>query len=373
MPTRPLILSALPHDIHAHAVHWGLARCGASPLWLHGFADPALSPPVSFECDERGLHWLGAFDPARVGSLWFRRPRHPAAEQLPHVGAADLEFVANEWKRFELNVMALADTVPNAFWVNPPERAIRAENKFVQLAAAQRCGIRFPRTLVSSDPAAIRRFVAEQGRAIYKPFQIHSWQDAAGKIHSTYTRVVTVDMLDDDASLRLCPGIFQALVDKAYDLRVNVIGDRFYAARLDSDSDGVFVDWRIASLGERIRATATALPDAIERRIRALMRELGIVFGCVDLVADHDGDLHFLEVNQAGQFLFMESDLPEQPLLRSVCALLAQGRPDYDLDRVPDDIGYAAYQDSAEHKAWWDSVSGEIRKDGRIPGVTREA
>lgn len=41
------------------------------------------------------------------------------------------------------------------------------------------------------------------------------------------------------------------------------------------------------------------------------MDALGLVFGCIDLVADDHDELHFLEINQAGQFLFVEHDAPE--------------------------------------------------------------
>src|SRR3546814_19765329 len=78
------------------------------------------------------------------------------------------------------------------------------------------------------------------------------------------------------------------------------------------------------------------------------MRELGIVFGCFDLAIDGKGEAHFLEVNQAGQFLFVEEMAPQLPLLQAMFAMLAQGRTDYRLEPDPS-LTYAASPARAEH------------------------
>ena len=111
------------------------------------------------------------------------------------------------------------------------------------------------RDRLSSDPEEIRRFRDAHGRIVYKPFATHSWRDGDGRMFSTYARTVDAEALRDDASLRLCPGIYQACVDKTFDVRVTIIGHRQFAVRLDApdDGDGV-VDWRAASIGDRTRS-----------------------------------------------------------------------------------------------------------------------
>lgn len=373
MTAPALILSGLEHDMHAHAVRWALSQAGAQAQWISTWADAALDRPVSMQCDfADGLQWYGGPANCRFGSIWFRRPRHPSAAYLPQVNAADHAFVFNEWKRYELNLNALAGSMPGAFWVNPPDAALRAENKLVQMQAAQHCGLRFPPMLVSNDPERIRAFAAAHGPIIYKPFQTHSWQDVDGHIHSSYARTVHPEQLQDDASLRLCPGIFQSRVTKSHDLRVMMIGERVFTARFDTPPDDDCVDWRAASMGDRMRHGVAELPSALEQTLHALMRDLGLVFGCIDLVVDAAGDVHFLEINQSGQFLFLEPDLPQLPLLRAFSAMLLQARSDYDLDAMPEQVSMAAYLASPEHAQWWDAVSPNIRKDGEIPGVSRE-
>lgn len=368
---QPLILSGLAHDVHAAAVCWALRRSGYRPVWARTLADDAMTP-VSLHADDRdGLRFSGGIDLARTSSVWYRRPRLP--DTFDRVAPADLDFVRDEWKRHVENVHATCAAAGDVLWVNRPDRARATENKLLQLQAAHRCGLRFPATLISSDPDEIRRFFAAHERIVHKPFATHSWRDGDGRIYSTYTRALDADALRDDAALRLCPGIYQACVRKRYDLRVTVVGHRIFAVRIDTPTagDGV-VDWRAASIGGGAMSSPVALPHAWEVAVRRLMNTLGLVFGCIDLVADEHDELHFIEINQAGQFLFVEHDVPGVPLLRAVAAMLAEGRPDYALDTIAD-VSYAGFLEDPEQKAWWAEVAPGIRgADGRIPGVSEE-
>jgi len=65
--------------------------------------------------------------------------------------------------------------------------------------------------------------------------------------------------------------------------------------------------------------------------LRALMRRLGLVYGAIDLRLTPDGRYVFLEINPAGQFLYVEQQTG-QPIAAALAALLAAGRGD--LNRV---------------------------------------
>ena len=57
---------------------------------------------------------------------------------------------------------------------------------------------------------------------------------------------------------------------------------------------------------------------------------MGLVMGCIDIVVDKDGTYQFLEVNQQGQFLWIEQLCPEVKLLDAFVRFLCQraGHPD---------------------------------------------
>jgi glutathione synthase/RimK-type ligase-like ATP-grasp enzyme len=79
----------------------------------------------------------------------------------------------------------LLGTMLNHFtgtWVSHPEATRRAESKLVQLRAAAAAGFRAPRTLVSQDPAEIRRFCALlDGEDMGRPLLGHRVQ--AGRVY----------------------------------------------------------------------------------------------------------------------------------------------------------------------------------------------
>ncbi|HWM86954.1 MAG TPA: hypothetical protein VNO33_13970 [Kofleriaceae bacterium] len=357
MRKSPLILSSLAYDIHASSVRWGLQQSGVRAIWAHSPAEDV--PPISLHCDGSGP-WRasGWLDDETVGSVWFRRSRSP--EEFPRAQERDRPFLRTEWQRFMRNLYALSDELSDRLWVNRPASAIRAENKLVQLQAARRCGVRFPPTLVSHDPVAIRRFVAVHGRVVYKTFMPHTWKDAAsGRMFSTFASMLEPDMLADDDSLSLCPGIYQAFVPKKRDLRVIAIGDRLFTVSLSSITGEAFVDWRAHTYEPELKAEAVVLPGAYQAKLQTLMQELGLVFGCIDLVVDAGGEVHFLEVNQAGQFLFIEQLVDSMPLLRAMCAMLAEGRTDYSLDAIAD-LSYQTYCASDHHQKWWEGVRDQM-------------
>lgn len=63
-----------------------------------------------------------------------------------------------------------------------------------------------------------------------------------------------------------------------------------------------------------------------ERRRR--VERFGIVFGCLDFIVTPEGEHVFLEINQMGQFAFVESYCGI-PLIDAMSELLLQGRADF--------------------------------------------
>ncbi|HYU33147.1 MAG TPA: hypothetical protein VEW48_13380, partial [Thermoanaerobaculia bacterium] len=185
-----------------------------------------------------------------------------------------------------------------------------------------------PRTLMSNDPERIRRFLGEHpGRTIYKPFYPAQWYGDDQVAH-LLTNAVEPDDLPSDEVLRLTPGIFQEKVEKAHELRVTILGEHVVTARLLSqESELTRLDWR-AGAG-KIRVEPDRLPEELERACLRLMRNLGIVFGCFDFIVTPQGEHVFLEVNPAGQFLWVEEACPDLPMLAPFVDFLLARRPDF--------------------------------------------
>ncbi|MGE7136766.1 ATP-grasp domain-containing protein [Luteibacter sp. NPDC031894] len=327
MPGRPLIL-APADDPHACALAWAIRRQGVEPVWT-----PSLRAGQSHYTFRIGAEHE-AFQDAllsgdRVSAVWNRRVHDP----VPDCAEEDRQFATWEWKLFQRNVFAVDGAYGDALWINGFAAAQRAEHKLVQLSACRRLGIPFPDTVVTTDACEVAALIRRWGQVVFKSFLVHQWEERdSGRLHAVGVVLLNGDSELPADAIAVCPGIYQQYIEKRCDVRVTVMGNRLFALRLGRGVDGAFVDWRGHSRDPEFRAEAMALPVAVEAKLRELMRELGLVFGCIDLVVDKDGQFHFLEVNQAGQFLFMEDMIPDLPVLQTMTALLVEGTVDASVD-----------------------------------------
>lgn len=211
--------------------------------------------------------------------------------------APERAFAYGEARRGFGGVLA---ALGNCLWVNDPVAAARAEYKPVQLATAADVGLRVPDTLITSDPQAAHDWAKELDRPIvYKPMS-GVWHADEGELRLIYT--TPIDDPDDllDPHLALTAQLFQERIPVAYAVRAMVVGDRVFAARIDTDSPTAHQDWRADY--ESLHHSVIELPEPVTTALVELHRRLGLVYGAADFVCDTSGRLWFLETNQAGEF-----------------------------------------------------------------------
>lgn len=306
-----------PDDVHAILVKLALERMDHQVTLLF-MADQPTRLRNSIYVDANRYYWRSD-DPEHAvvendyDVVWWRRARKP---YLPKdaVHPDDYKFVARENTLFyESFTHTLA---PHAWWVNTKESANRANFKLLQLKLAQECGLHIPVTLCSNDPKEIRFFLLqhEGDGVVYKPLCPNYWfEDNCIKI--AYTARIGFLDLPDNQTLQYAPGIFQKEVKKKYELRVTCFGRHLVAAKLHSQvhADGL-LDWRAIRAG-KLEVEPYQLPKALEDQIRTLMYRLGIVFGAFDFIVTPEGEYVFLEVNEQGQFLWLEEYNPDFKML----------------------------------------------------------
>ncbi|MGH7484237.1 MAG: hypothetical protein ACREMY_01365 [bacterium] len=352
MPPTVLILTQAG-DVHAHAVDIALRQKGIESRLYFSSDFPSRETESVLFRDRRKLLWLGtlgAVAEEEIRTVWRRRPAYVLDRDKLH--PSDRQFA--EWQCMAFRSALFDVLAPQAFWVNRPEVAARASRKILQHQLALEVGLSVPETLYSNDPNAIRCFLRRQGgEGVYKTFLSMVWE-APDTHWLPYTSRVSEGDLVEDAILRAVPGIYQALVPKAFELRVTFIGKRAFAARLLSQqtSDGQ-LDWRQA-YGE-LRMEPHTLSPAVAERCWRLMKAFGLNFGCFDFVVTPEGEHVFLEVNEMGQWLFIETETG-MPLLDAFCSFLATGSVEYTCD----DRAEVRYADvMAETKAAAEASSSE--------------
>jgi glutathione synthase/RimK-type ligase-like ATP-grasp enzyme len=310
------VIVAVTHrgDEHARAVLGALARRGTEAVVLD-LADLPGRGRLDLSYGRAGgrkLHLDGRspIEVERVRSLWWRRPQFPRPPRaLPAARAA---FAVRQTLDA---VMGLVSSLNGtALLVNHPWRDDAAAQKTFQLAAAERAGLRVPATLVTSDRQAVREFLSERGRAgaIHKAVHatLEDWRP---------TRRVGPGGAASLRHLRLTPVILQERIP-GLDVRVTAVGDQLFAAEIDARRSGSPDDYR--GHERSCRFSPCRLPAAVERGLRALLGGLGLVFGAADFRRADDGGWYFLEMNPAGQWLFVE-ERTGQPITEALAAILA--------------------------------------------------
>jgi hypothetical protein len=303
-----------PGDGHAQAVAAALVARGAPAAIIDTSAFP-MNMRLSIEVDNerhntslRNGHTAFHVDDLNV--VWWRRPQAYGLDPALDPSVAGFaysechEAISGMWHGLD------------ATWVNDPSLDEVAHHKPLQLKVAHELGLRIPRTLITNDPDAARRFVAAQGpdQTIFKTFIAleECWRE---------TRVVTAEELGKLDAVRLAPLIFQEFVEAKADLRVTMFGPKALAAEIVTPKDGYRYDYRVDL--EVVAMRPTTLPSKVERALLDLMRRLGLIYGAIDLRLTPEGDYVFLEVNPAGEFLFVEERC-ELPLTATMADLLCK-------------------------------------------------
>ena len=168
-------------------------------------------------------------------------------------------------------------------------------SKPYQAQVIVRHGFSVPDTLVSTDPEEVLDFAARHEQVVYK---------SCSGVRSIVT---AFDPVADRARLhrlRWCPVQFQERV-AGPDVRVHVVGDRTFAAIVDSTA----VDYRYAraQVGSDARLRAFRLDDDLAARCVALAAALDLPFAGIDLKLAPDQRVVCFEVNPSPGFSWYES------------------------------------------------------------------
>lgn len=248
----------------------------------------------------RGRAWTGrrSVELAAVSGIYYRRPTVFTFHQ-------DMSTEERRWAAVQARLGfggLLAGLAP---WLNHPHDIGYAEYKPVQLQAAITAGFRVPRTMITNDPDTAQRFVAEVGQAVYKPFGgTVAVTDTEGT-HQVFATLVTPQQAGDP-SVAHSMHLFQAWVPKAYEVRLTVVDDQFFAARINAQSPTAQVDWRADYRSLAYAPIKT--PTPVRSQVTELLRRLGLRFAAMDFVVAPDGEWWFLEANPNGQWAWIEAE-----------------------------------------------------------------
>lgn len=249
-----------------------------------------------------------------IQAIYYRRP---TGFRLPeHLSPEQQRFAKAEARR---GLGGLLLTLP-VNWVSHPSRVADAEFKPYQLQLAATCGFRVPRTLLTNDATRMRDFIGQlYGPVIYKALSALTVR-IDNELRLIYATTLDSDSLNDE-DIALTAHLVQEWVPKKYDVRLTVVGERFFTVAIHADSDQAHIDWRSDYAALHYEPIET--PNEIRNSVIRLLDHLDLPFGALDFTVTPEDEWFFLEINPNGQWGWIE-DQTGLPITSAMADLLTR-------------------------------------------------
>ncbi len=226
----------------------------------------------------------------------------------------------------------LLSSLPHLFtclWVNNPDAVTVAGRKPYQLKCAHEHGLQIPETIITNSPADASDFIERLDgmvavKTLWTPSLVLEDGDKKRQL-ALYTRKLSkAEALRSIKRVQNCPMIFQRYIEKAFELRITIVGTKVFTAAIHSQmSHHTKEDWRRYDL-DNTPHLPYSLPDNIAEKCVALVQGYGLQFGCIDMIVTPENEYVFLELNPSGQWLWIE-DLTGLPISAELENLLCRG------------------------------------------------
>jgi len=238
----------------------------------------------------------------QLGAVWYRRMGF--GTDLPDDTPRDVLRAVHQESRAFLHGLMASASVPV---INHKFLIDHADRKPRQLSLAADVGLDVPATLSTTEPHEVRRFAQRVGGRLITKALTSFAVGPTDAPQVMMTRALGPGDLDDLDGLHLCPATFQEHLPKAKEFRVTAVGGRLFTASIDTRGlAGAETDWRRSAKEAYARWRVDRLPTATGAALLRLLHRLGLEFATADFVLTPEGRLVFLEVNPAGEYLWLD-------------------------------------------------------------------
>jgi glutathione synthase/RimK-type ligase-like ATP-grasp enzyme len=214
--------------------------------------------------------------------------------------------------------------------MNHPIASRKAMWKGEQIQRALTHGFNIPDSLITNNPDAVREFeLHRKNKVVLKAMSSPTLaaEETQAELRVACGGLKTTLLTDSDLeqidSVQEIPCYFQSYVDKLFELRVTVIGQEIFAAKIHSQDDKrTKIDFRDFSAD--IKYEKYDLPQDLAERCLQYVHSYGLLYGALDLIVTPDDQVVFLENNPAGQFWFVQQLVPELDMVDALSNCLIE-------------------------------------------------
>lgn len=240
--------------------------------------------------------------PKNIKSIWMRLKPSLLSEFPGGVGSTEERFMVYEWN--SLMKPFLQELLPNK-WINHPDKNHYIGYKVNQLKLAQECCLTIPETIIGNSMSSVLSLFDKYEKLIYKT--LSSFIMPPNRV--IYSTVISKDDIRNSKdTFAMAPGIYQAYIEKNYELRITIVGEKLFIAHIDSQSSKeTAVDWRKNQL--RPMYKPGKITPGLLKKLKKFHRLAGLTYAAYDFIVDKNENEIFLECNPGGQWLWIEDAL----------------------------------------------------------------
>lgn len=252
-----------------------------------------------------------------IKSIWYRRPN------FLNVQIQDLvqkKYAEDEIANF-LNGLWIS-TEQRVFWLSKLSSLERARRKVFQLQLARELGFKIPRTIITNNPKTAKDFWDScKHRMIFKAIY-REFLDYGDKAFNVPTTLLTKEHVSMFNLVKQMPCLFQEFIDKKYELRVTIVGQKIFPVKIDSQKNfQTVIDWRNPEFIDKLHYEIIDFPEALAKNCLTMLNKLDLSFGAFDFAINKTGEILFLEINPNGQWYWLE-DLTSAPISDAIVDIL---------------------------------------------------
>lgn len=266
--------------------------------WLKKFKAKVIRINSFNESADTLLELLSQDD--KVSSVWFRRTHAYTPPYFDEAEVIQQKFFGSLTQEVKNFNDYLFYQLRDAQWINHPSQG--NINKLIALSKAKAVGLPVPAYIITNNKKVLLEFQQQHGKIISKPIANINPITYEDNRFIPYTQILEPAIL---ASLpdQFFISLFQGYIDKKFEIRSFYLDGKFYSMAIMSQQNSMTKeDFRNYDFDNPNRFLPYQLPEAIETKLVALMDQLGLNSGSIDIIRANDGQFYFLEVNPVGQF-----------------------------------------------------------------------
>jgi glutathione synthase/RimK-type ligase-like ATP-grasp enzyme len=291
-------------DVHADIVSQKLSNLGEHFFRLNLDIESLKKTKITF----KGSSWSISQDETIVDCsvitcVWPRRVSVQMTLEQQQDITNGFRLRRSEWNK---TLFGLYNYLSKSNWMNHVRDATLADNKYYQFALAKEIGFNYPEFITSNNKDVLKEFLINNPSSVIKFMSQDMYFSDKGELLGLYVNKITTESLDNFSPDSENPVTLQRYINKKFEVRYTVIAKEHFSCVIDSQqSDKANVDWRRYDIPNTPHRCIDA-PAEIKDKVNALMSLLNLSYGALDFIVDENNDWWFLEINSAGQWLWIE-------------------------------------------------------------------